>query len=331
MKESNLYFKHIYVEKDLKNSESALHIIEKIRPSFVIEINNYLEIFGRKKQSFLLQKKSPSLILAKKRSKFLYPNPIYCQDFGFERSFYSSIVLNCIFDCKYCFLQGMYSSANIVIFLNLEDFLDEILKECARGNFLLFLSYNTDLLAIENFTGIIHRIYDFLKDYRMPMVEIRTKSSNFSSISDLKPIENIILAWSLLPQELIYIFEDKTASLAARIDAINKAIESGWNVRLIFDPVIVLKENKEKIYEKFFDEIAKRISIERVKDIGVGNFRMNKNFMKKLISERPDLLRIDFENYLSFEKILKNIRETFVEKSIFIKYNFKNSYGEKDE
>ena len=330
MKTSNLYFSHIYIERELKNSCEALYIIDRIKPAFVIEIDNYLEVFGRKKQSFLLQKKSPSLILAKKRSKFLYPNPVYCQDFGFERSFYSSIVLNCIFDCEYCFLQGMYSSANIVIFLNLEDFFYEVLQEGLRGDFLLFLSYDTDLLAMENLTGIIHKIYNFLKDYKNPVLEIRTKSSNFSSISDLKPLENIILAWTLLPQKLIDIFEHKTASLEARVNAINKAIERGWNVRLIFDPVIVLREDTEKIYKNFFDEIAKKINIKKIKDIGVGNFRMNKNFMKKLISERPLLLRIDFEDCQSFDKILKHICELFVEKSIFIKYNLKNSCGEKD-
>ena len=29
---------------------------------------------------------------------------------------------NCLFDCRYCFLQGMYNSSNFVIFVNYEDF-----------------------------------------------------------------------------------------------------------------------------------------------------------------------------------------------------------------
>jgi len=30
--------------------------------------------------------------------------------------------LNCVYDCEYCYLQGMYPSANIVVFVNFEDF-----------------------------------------------------------------------------------------------------------------------------------------------------------------------------------------------------------------
>ena len=33
---------------------------------------------------------------------------------------------NCIYDCKYCFLQGLYSSANYLVFVNYEDFLNQI-------------------------------------------------------------------------------------------------------------------------------------------------------------------------------------------------------------
>ena len=29
---------------------------------------------------------------------------------------------NCIYDCRYCFLQGMYRSAHYVVFINYEDY-----------------------------------------------------------------------------------------------------------------------------------------------------------------------------------------------------------------
>ena len=38
---------------------------------------------------------------------------------GFKENYYFSHMLNCIYDCKYCFLQGMFNSANFVIFTNL--------------------------------------------------------------------------------------------------------------------------------------------------------------------------------------------------------------------
>ena len=40
-------------------------------------------------------------------------------------------MLNCIYDCKYCFLQGMFNSANYLVFVNYQDFffaINEIIK-----------------------------------------------------------------------------------------------------------------------------------------------------------------------------------------------------------
>lgn len=42
-------------------------------------------------------------------------------------------MFNCIYDCRYCFLQGMYSSANYVIFVNFEDF-DKEIEEVIQDN-----------------------------------------------------------------------------------------------------------------------------------------------------------------------------------------------------
>ena len=37
-------------------------------------------------------------------------------------------MLNCIYDCNYCFLQGMFNSANYLVFVNYEDYFKEIEK-----------------------------------------------------------------------------------------------------------------------------------------------------------------------------------------------------------
>ena len=52
---------------------------------------------------------------------------------------------NCLFDCKYCFLQGMYSSANYVIFVNYEDYYEEIKKISItnkKKNITIFSGYD---------------------------------------------------------------------------------------------------------------------------------------------------------------------------------------------
>ncbi|SVD49612.1 uncharacterized protein METZ01_LOCUS402466, partial [marine metagenome] len=41
---------------------------------------------------------------------------------GGKNNYYFSHMLNCIYDCRYCFLQGMYRSAHYVLFVNYDEF-----------------------------------------------------------------------------------------------------------------------------------------------------------------------------------------------------------------
>ena len=75
-------------------------------------------------KNFRIQKQNPALILARKHDNFVLPAP---QGFGLDaQKLLFSHMYNCIYDCRYCFLQGMYSSANYVLFVNYEDFFKAI-------------------------------------------------------------------------------------------------------------------------------------------------------------------------------------------------------------
>lgn len=212
----------------------------------------------------------------------------------------------------------MYNSANIVFFLNIEDFFNALTKEEENGGFLLFLSYDTDLLAFENIGGFIHQFYNFLSNHPKITTEIRTKSSNFNSIEDLKPLPNIILAWSILPCEIIENFENKTPQLKQRLLAVKKAQEKGWKVRLVFDPIITT--GNIEIYEKFLKEISSYIDTEKILDISCGNFRMNEKYYKNISSISPEILSIKTEKEI-YKRIIEQIKLTFSQKIVYSIYN----------
>ena len=69
---------------------------------------------------------------------------------GADRHYYFSHMLNCLYDCRYCFLQGMYQSANYVLFVNFEDFQSDI-RSIAEANpdqqHFFFSGYDCDSLA----------------------------------------------------------------------------------------------------------------------------------------------------------------------------------------
>ena len=122
----------IYVEEAIQNYPRTKFILKKFKKSRIIAINKYAEIFNKRNQNFRIQKANPCLILANKRDGFVLSAP---KGFGIgsSKNFYFSHMYNCIYDCRYCFLQGMYSSANYVIFVNFEDF-DISIKKIIENN-----------------------------------------------------------------------------------------------------------------------------------------------------------------------------------------------------
>ena len=113
------HFQHIYVEETLLQSPETKGILQKFPKAKVIPIKHYKDVFNRKKQGRLAQSHSRKLILAKKEGQRLYDGAVVCQDFSESHFCYTSLLMNCPFHCAYCYLQGMYPSSNLVIFLNL--------------------------------------------------------------------------------------------------------------------------------------------------------------------------------------------------------------------
>ena len=69
---------------------------------------------------------------------------------------------DCIYDCEYCYLKGMYPSANIVIFVNIEDIFEELHRMLSEHPVYLCVSYDTDLLAFEAMTGYVREWEHFV-------------------------------------------------------------------------------------------------------------------------------------------------------------------------
>ena len=267
-------------------------ILSKFPKSQIIEIEHYKDKFNSYSQNFRAQKNSQKLILAKKESPFLYEisDLIQRQDSNF---LYTTPMVNCVYDCHYCFLQGMYPSANIILFVNVEDFFEEVDKYLkAHSHLFLSISYDTDLLAVENIFNIAKKWIEFAKDKPLK-IEIRTKAIN---IDKLPLNKNTILSFSLSPQEVIDKYELHTPSLKARIKAIQKVINKGLKPAITIDPIIKIP-NYKIVYKNFIKEVFDNIDYKNIDSVVIGTFRMNstqfKNIKKSgLIS---DILYYDYD------------------------------------
>lgn len=296
-KELNNTFSHIYVEKGAKNHINTIKIMKKFPKSKIVEIENYKEFFSANNQDFSIQKKSPKLILALKNENNIYKGAKVCESFANDNFYYTSSILNCIYNCEYCYLQGVYPSANIVIFVNIEKVFEEVEKILKKFESLyLCISYDTDLLAINSICDFSSKWLNFLYKHKNLKIELRTKSANIKKILSQKVNNNFIFAFTLSPEEIVDKYEKNTASLKKRLKAIRDLQDKGWTIRICIDPIIYT-ENFENFYSNMVDEIFSIIDKDKVLDVSIGVFRISKEYLKKMRkqNENSQILYYPFE------------------------------------
>lgn len=264
-----------------------MRILKHFPSSELITIKNYKDVFCRSHQNYSLQKQSQSLILARKTGTLVYKGAPVCQSFGNEWFYYASLAMNCIYDCEYCYLQGMYPSASLVVFVNQTDFFCQIDLLLAEHPVYLSISYDTDLLALEGVLGFLDKWIQFADARTDLTIEIRSKCGSSRSVRSLPVSSHTILAWTLSPSLVIEACEHRTASLESRLSAIKTAMKRGFPVRLCFDPLIYTNHYKED-FDSLLKSIADTLPIQEIKDISVGVFRISKEYLKQMRKNRPD-------------------------------------------
>ncbi len=230
----------IYIEENILQHPRVIDIVARFPQARIITCGRYGEVFNPKAQNFRLQKQQPALILAEKYKNFALPAPAG-YGIGAKRNYYFSHMLNCLYDCRYCFLQGMYQSANYVLFVNYEDFQDDIRQLCAESpaeDLHFFSGYDCDSLALEPVTGFAEQFLPFFAEIPNAWLELRTKSTQVRSLLNREPLPRCIVAFSLSPDEIAKKVEDKAPSVERRLDALCKLQEQGWQIGLRFDPLI---------------------------------------------------------------------------------------------
>lgn len=278
---------HIYVEEDALSHPVARQILDRFPNAVPIPIRRYTDILNRPRQDYQHQKKALQLILALERDRYLYKGPEICQDYGHPNFYYASTILNCIYDCHYCYLQGMYPSAHLVVFVNLEDFFREVDSILQKGPVYLCTSYDSDLLALEKVIPHASSWIHYARERKDLLMEIRTKSSAFDTIQSIPPVQNVLLAWTLSPDPVIEGYEKKTPSLTRRLDAIKKALDTGWQVRICLEPILRIP-NWQEVYTDFWEKILDYLPVSRIVDITIGMLRMNREYFKKIQKDRLD-------------------------------------------
>ena len=288
----NTRFSHIYVERCIRNHPRTEQILLRFPQAQIVEIEHYKDVFNRHGQDCVRQHQAQALILAEKTDHFFYEGAPVCQDFGNTNFYYCSTMMNCIYDCSYCYLKGMYPSGHMVLFVNIEDYLEELDHILKTQNMYVCISYDADLLAMEAVTGYVRLWSAYAAKHENLKLEIRTKCAGHA-MWDLPCLSNVIYAFTLSPQKMIDAFEKETPSAFARIVCAAEGLKKGFPVRLCFDPMLYLPSWKTDYLQllsqidRIFGDRMLHDGWEKLVDVSVGTFRISQEYMKKLRRVEP--------------------------------------------
>jgi spore photoproduct lyase len=279
----------IYFEEDVGEHPRTLSILDRFKSARAIPIKRFGEIFNRRGQNFRIQKSNPSLILAGKYNGHVLPAP---DGFGIggTKNFYFSHMYNCVYDCRYCFLQGMFASANYVLFVNFEDFDQEIsrtIKENPNENITFFSGYDCDSLALENITGFAGHILPIFKNHPNSLLEFRTKSVQVNPLMSMAAIPNCVIAYSLMPEAISVKLDNKAPSIKRRIETMSSLARQGWKIGLRFDPLIHGK-NWQKLYQGLIEDVFKAIPQHSIHSVSFGPLRFPKAMYRDIFKLYPE-------------------------------------------
>ena len=288
---------NIFIEDLSLNSPLAKRVKEKFPNTKITVFKGKFPVL---KESYSERKKN--LIIYTEKFDFLKPCP--CTK-NAKCCGYNLINLGfgCLYECNYCFLQQYQNLPAIALPSNIQDFLDKVLTAIFRHGHFDYIRLGsgefTDSLLFDDITNYSADIINFFKG-RMELFEFKTKSVNIDNLLKLPAQKNIVVGWSVNPQNIISVAEPLTPNLIERLNAAAKIAKHGYKVAFHFDPVIIHKNWKEN-YKNLVEQIAGNIPKERIVWISIGTLRFNRELKKFIECRFPQNMILDEDFYLSFD------------------------------
>ena len=279
----------VYIESRVIDHPRSTELLKRFRNVPVVEIEHYGEVFNRRSQNFRLQKKNPALIVAHKdKGQVLAAPDGY--GLGARHNYYFSHMLNCIYDCRYCFLQGMYQSAHQVLFVNYEDFgtrIQQLATQHAPESVWFYSGYDCDSLANEPMSRFTEYFLPLIQPFENAWLELRTKSTQVRSLLAQQPQSRVVIAFSFSDHHSHSQLEHGVPSISKRINAMQRLIEAGWSVGLRFDPV-VYHQQYQPAFTRLLQEVFSNIDAQRLHSVSLGSFRLTRDHFRKMNRLYPE-------------------------------------------
>ena len=116
----------LYLETAAESQPATQLILQKLEPQTVERIDDYQNIFSRRKVPYLAKRDHRNVIVAVKRGALVREAPPAYGYGSDDLHYYYIHAFNCVYECEYCYLQGYFSSPDLVFFMNHNEILQKI-------------------------------------------------------------------------------------------------------------------------------------------------------------------------------------------------------------
>lgn len=216
------------------------------------------------------------LVLSRFKGSFLKKCPGISKGMVCCNYYVVNLIKNCIYDCAYCFLQDFLENNPVMsAYVNVEDLLhelDEVFTAHPDRLFRVGTGELTDSLALDDVIPYSEYLVPFFRKKKNAVLELKTKSAQVENLLRQEGTGNIIVSWSLNPQEMIDQEEKGTAGLEERLEAARLCQEHGFRIGFHFDPILLFP-GWEQAYEEVVAALFRRIKPSAIEWISLGSFR----------------------------------------------------------
>ncbi|HOW59993.1 MAG TPA: radical SAM protein [Candidatus Omnitrophota bacterium] len=284
MLDSRPIIERIYLDKHVQNSALAKLILKKLSHVPITMVSDK-DRFFKQTESITISAGKRTLWLTEFKGPFLKPCPATGQDYLCCQYWTINAQTHCPLDCTYCILQHYLNMPLITIYTNIENITKEmniLVKNYPKRLFRFGTGELTDSLALDPLTRLNEKLIRYALQKKI-ILEIKTKTDLIEHLPKI-PKSNVLISWSLNPEEFIKTEEFKSASFERRIASALTVIQKGYRLGFHFDPLLILPGWKKK-YKWLIQELTQQIPEGDVMWISLGSLRFPPS-LKKIIDKR---------------------------------------------
>jgi spore photoproduct lyase len=181
----------------------------------------------------------------------------------------------CNMNCSYCYLQSFINSPVMKIYANIDSGLNELRSmgsDFEKQPLRVGTGEVIDSLSLDQLTLYSRKLITFFRDFPNWRLEFKSKSSYVDQFLDVEHANNVIVSFSINPQNIIENEEHGTASLQERLDAAEKALKKGFLLSFHLDPVIY-HADWQNSYRNMVREVTARFRPEDILIMSLGALR----------------------------------------------------------